>query len=79
MKPILLVRNDAYETFGIATSALGHAGVPVLVYDAVSGEMERPALEEVWSSSPSTRPGAAAAWTGAGRPREGRRRCTPAS
>lgn len=47
MKPILLVRNDAYETFGIATSALGHAGVPVLVYDAVSGEMERPALEEV--------------------------------
>jgi GMP synthase (glutamine-hydrolysing) len=47
VKPILLVRNDAYETFGVATSALGHAGVPVLVYDAVSGEMERPPLDEI--------------------------------
>jgi GMP synthase (glutamine-hydrolysing) len=47
MKPILLVRNDSFETFGIATSALGHAGVSVLVYDAVAGDMERPSLDDV--------------------------------
>jgi len=35
VKPILLVRNDPYETFGVATSALGAAGVPILVHDAI--------------------------------------------
>jgi len=47
MKPILLVRNDSFETFGITMSALGHSGAPVLVYDAVAGDMERPSLDDV--------------------------------
>jgi len=38
MEPIVLVRNDAVETFGVAPKALGEAGVPVRIWDAVGGE-----------------------------------------
>lgn len=47
MKPVLLVRNDPYETFGVATSAFGHAGAPVLVYDAIDADTARPSLDGV--------------------------------
>lgn len=42
----MLVRNDPYETFGIAASAFGEVGVPVLVHDAVAGH-PRPTLDDV--------------------------------
>jgi GMP synthase (glutamine-hydrolysing) len=46
VKPILLARNDPWETFGVTTSAFGEVGAPVLVYDAVAGHA-RPSLDEV--------------------------------
>ena len=47
MKPILLVRNDRYESFGVAPSALAAADVDVLTVDATSPGTQLPPLEEV--------------------------------
>jgi len=47
VKPILLVRNDPYETFGVATSALGAAGVPILVHDAIDPNAAPASLDDV--------------------------------
>ena len=46
MEPILLVRCDAGETFGIAPGALEHAGAPTTVWQAVDGE-PRPSLDGI--------------------------------
>ena len=46
MDPILLVRCDAGETFGIAPSALEHAGAPTTVWQAVDGA-PRPSLDGI--------------------------------
>ena len=46
MDPILLVRCDAGETFGVAPSALEHAGAPTTVWEAVDGE-PRPSLHGI--------------------------------
>lgn len=46
MDPILLVRCDAGETFGVAPSALEHAGAPTTVWNAVDGE-PRPSLDGI--------------------------------
>lgn len=46
MKPILLVRNDAMETFGVAMDAFGDAGASILTWDAI-GDGERPDLGRV--------------------------------
>lgn len=46
MKPILLVRNDAMETFGVAMDAFGDAGASILTWDAI-GDAERPDLGRV--------------------------------
>jgi GMP synthase (glutamine-hydrolysing) len=42
VEPILLVRNDEVETFGVAPDALDAAGVPVRIWDAVGGETPPP-------------------------------------
>jgi GMP synthase (glutamine-hydrolysing) len=47
MKPILLVRNDRYESFGVAPGALARAGVDILTFDATLPGMEMPPLEDV--------------------------------
>ncbi|MEA2550366.1 MAG: hypothetical protein QOE25_135 [Actinomycetota bacterium] len=46
MKPILMVRNDAMETFGVAMDAFGDAGASILTWDAI-GEAERPDLDRI--------------------------------
>lgn len=46
MKPILLVRNDSMETFGVAMDAFGDAGASILTWDAI-GDAERPDLGRV--------------------------------
>jgi GMP synthase (glutamine-hydrolysing) len=46
MDPILLVRCDAGETFGIAPSAIEHAGAPTAIWEAVGGE-PRPSIDGV--------------------------------
>ena len=46
MGPILLVRCDASETFGVAPSALENAGAPTTVWEALDGE-PRPSLDGV--------------------------------
>jgi GMP synthase (glutamine-hydrolysing) len=46
VKPILLVRNDAYETFGVARKSLADAGAPTRVWDAIDGE-PAPPLDDV--------------------------------
>ena len=47
MKPVLLVRNDRYESFGVAPGALARAGVDLLTVDATSPDAELPSLEDV--------------------------------
>jgi GMP synthase (glutamine-hydrolysing) len=44
MQPLLFVRNDPFETFGIAPSAVGGAGADFRVYEAVDGA-KRPSLD----------------------------------
>lgn len=46
MRPILFVRNDAFETFGIGRSAVEDAGAPVRVFEAIDDE-PRPSLDDV--------------------------------
>jgi GMP synthase (glutamine-hydrolysing) len=47
MRPVLFVRNDPFETFGIAKRAFGATGVPVEVFDAIDPDAPRPSLEDV--------------------------------
>ena len=47
MKPVLLVRNDRYESFGVAPGALARAGVDLLTVDATSPGASLPPLEDV--------------------------------
>ena len=46
MGPILLVRNDAFETFGVAPAAFAAAGSSTRIWDAIDGE-PAPALDDV--------------------------------
>jgi len=46
MKPLLLVRNDGFETYGLAVPALRSAGAELLLVDAFEGQ-SLPALSEV--------------------------------
>jgi GMP synthase (glutamine-hydrolysing) len=46
MKPVLFVRCDRVDTFGLAPSAVADAGAEVRVWEAVDG-VEAPALEDV--------------------------------
>jgi GMP synthase (glutamine-hydrolysing) len=46
MEPILLVRCDAAETFGVAPSALAAAGASHVTWDAIDGQA-RPSLDGV--------------------------------
>jgi GMP synthase (glutamine-hydrolysing) len=45
--PILLVRCDAFETYGVAPSALAAAGATTRIWDAIDPAEERPSLAEV--------------------------------
>src|SRR4051812_20926085 len=47
MKPVLFVRNDAFETFGIAERAFAATGVPIEVFDAIDPDAPRPSLDRV--------------------------------
>lgn len=46
MGPVLLVRCDAFETFGVAPAAVQEAGAATRVWDALGGETA-PSLDEV--------------------------------
>jgi GMP synthase-like glutamine amidotransferase len=47
VKPVLFVRNEAFETFGIARSAFEPTGVPVQLFDAIDADAPRPSLDDV--------------------------------
>ncbi len=47
MKPLLLVKNDPVETFGVAVRALEGAGAPVRVLDAADPAAPRPRLDDL--------------------------------
>jgi GMP synthase (glutamine-hydrolysing) len=47
MKPVLFVRNDTFETFGLARRAFEPTGVPVHVFDAIEPGSARPSLDDV--------------------------------
>lgn len=47
MRPVLFVRNDTFETFGLALRAFEPTGVPVRVFDAIDPAAARPSLEDV--------------------------------
>jgi GMP synthase (glutamine-hydrolysing) len=47
MKPVLFVRNDTFESFGLAGRAFEPTGVPVSVFDAIEPGAPRPSLEDV--------------------------------
>jgi GMP synthase-like glutamine amidotransferase len=47
VKPVLFVRNDSFETFGIATRAFEASGVPIRVFDAIDADAPRPSLDGV--------------------------------
>ena len=47
MKPVLFVRNDPFETFGIARRTFESAGVAVQVFDAIDPDASRPSLDDV--------------------------------
>lgn len=46
MKPLLLVRNDAFEAFGIAPGVFAIEGVPTQIWEALDGE-PAPDLDDV--------------------------------
>ena len=46
MKPLLLVRNDGFETYGLAVPALRSAGAELMLVDAFEGQ-PLPSLSEV--------------------------------
>ncbi len=47
MKPVLLVRNDDYETFGVAPGALAHAGLDFATLNMTDPGASPPPLDEV--------------------------------
>ncbi len=47
MKPVLFVRCDEVDTFGIAPKAVADAGADVRVWDTVDPNAPRPSLDEV--------------------------------
>jgi GMP synthase-like glutamine amidotransferase len=47
MRPILFVRCDPLETFGIATGAVEDAGASIRVWDAIDPEQDRPDPRDV--------------------------------
>jgi GMP synthase (glutamine-hydrolysing) len=47
MKPLLLVKNDPVETFGVAVRALEGAGAAVHILDATEPTAPRPALDDL--------------------------------
>ncbi len=47
MEPVLFVRNDTFETFGLARRAFEPTGVPVEVFDAIDPAAPRPSLDDV--------------------------------
>ena len=47
MEPILLVRCDAFETYGVAPSALAAAGATTRIWEAMDPAAERPRLADV--------------------------------
>lgn len=47
VKPILLVKNDAVETLGLAVRALTDAGAQVRVLDATQPDAPRPVVEDI--------------------------------
>lgn len=47
MRPVLLVRNDAYETFGVAPGALAAAGCDILTVNMTAPGAEPPPLDAV--------------------------------
>jgi GMP synthase (glutamine-hydrolysing) len=47
VRPVLFVRNDTFETFGLALRAFEPTGVPVRVFDAVDADAPRPTLDDV--------------------------------
>src|SRR5439155_6688943 len=46
MEPILLVRCDAFETYGVALPALGAAGATTRIWEATDPDAERPNLRD---------------------------------
>jgi len=47
MKPVLLVKNDPFETYGVAVRALTSAGVDVVLVDATDPQAPRHTLEDL--------------------------------
>lgn len=47
MRPVALIRNDRYESFGVAPGALAWVGVDVLTANATDPSVELPDLAEV--------------------------------
>src|SRR5262245_20934341 len=47
MKPVLLIRNDRYESFGVAPGALAWVGVDVLTANATDASVALPDLGDV--------------------------------
>lgn len=47
MTPILLVRNDGFETFGVAPGALARAGMDLVTANMTDPTVELPPLDEV--------------------------------
>jgi GMP synthase (glutamine-hydrolysing) len=47
MKPVLFVRNDTFETFGLARRAFDPTGVSLQVFDAIDPDAPRPSLDDV--------------------------------
>jgi GMP synthase (glutamine-hydrolysing) len=47
MRPILLVRNDAVDTFGLAVDALTHGGAPTQIWEAIDPTSEAPPLDDI--------------------------------
>src|SRR5438093_8840742 len=47
MKPILFVRCDAFETYGVAPSAVEAVGATIRIWDAIDPAEDRPNLADV--------------------------------
>jgi GMP synthase (glutamine-hydrolysing) len=47
MRPILLVRNDAVDTFGLAVDALRQAGAPTRIWEAIDATAAAPDVDEI--------------------------------
>jgi GMP synthase (glutamine-hydrolysing) len=47
VRPILLVRNDGFETFGVAPGALARAGMDLVTTNLTDPSVELPPLEDV--------------------------------